>query len=170
MLDLRWESPSGELALTMTFNAVFDESGKQNDSDVVVFAGFFTTADRWTEFGREWNTELRKNKLTYFRMVDAVQLNGSFSKFRNKRPALTSLVSRLADLICKYAMEGTINRISTAEFKALKETVRLRYKNPFYYAFEGGIEALANSLTLEPTDRFNLICDDSEEYSSECLI
>ncbi len=166
--SLRWNIDE-ELLLAMTYNAVFDESGKHADSEVVIFAGFFSTDEKWTEFGREWKTLLRKNDLTHFHMVDAVQTNGQFRKFRKQKSALSSLVVSLADLVCQYAMEGTINQVSTSHFNALKQAVKIRYKDPFYYAFEAGIELLMKSPTLEPGDRFNLICDDSEEYSSECL-
>src|SRR5260370_14755214 len=113
--SLRWNIDE-ELLLAMTYNAVFDESGKHADSEVVIFAGFFSTDEKWTEFGREWKTLLRKNDLTHFHMVDAVQTNGQFRKFRKQKSALSSLVVLLADLLCQYAMEGTINQVSTSHF------------------------------------------------------
>ena len=161
---------SEELLLAMTtYNVVFDESGKYNDSEFVIFAGFFATSDQWTEFGKKWHTLLRKEGLTWLHTIDAVQTKGDYAKFRERIPDRDALLLSLADLICEYAIEGTINRISMEEFKTLDRAVYQRYKDPFYYAFEGGIEALAKSPTLDPNDRFNLICDDSEEYSSECL-
>jgi len=155
--------------LILTYNVVFDESGKHGDSDIVIFAGFFATAEQWGEFGTKWNTLLRKNELRFLHMVDAVQMNDEYAKFRDRIPDRDSLLLSLADLICDYAKEGTINRVFVREFKTLDKSVYQRYKDPFYYAFEGGIEALEKSPTLDPGDRFNLICDDSEEYSSECL-
>jgi hypothetical protein len=160
---------SEELVLAMTYNVVFDESGKYKDSEIVIFAGLVATAERWGEFGRKWNTLLRGAGLRYLHMVDAVQMNDDYAKFRDRIPDRDQLLLSLAELVCEHALEGTINRISMSEFRALNQAVYQRYKDPFYYAFEGGIEALAKSPTLEPGDRFNLICDDSEEYSGECL-
>jgi Protein of unknown function (DUF3800) len=160
---------SKELLLAMTYNVVFDESGKYNDSEVVIFAGFFATSDQWTDFGRKWHALLRKEGLTWLHMVDAVQMNDEYAKFRSRTSDLDSLLLSLTEVICEHAIEGTINRISMKEFRTLDQAVYHRYKDPFYYAFEGGIEALSKSPTLGPHDRFNLICDDSEEYSTECL-
>jgi hypothetical protein len=159
---------SEELILAMTYNMVFDESGKQGSSEVVVFAGFFATAERWREFGLEWNTLLRKEGLTWLHMVDAVQMNGDYAKFRDRVSDLESLLLSLASTVCKYAREGLINRAFVKEFEALDQSISRRYKDPFYYAFEGGIEALSKSPTLEPNDRFNLVCDDSDD-AGECL-
>lgn len=160
---------SEELILaSITYNAIFDESGKQGSSEVVVFAGLFATAERWAEFGREWNTLLRKEGLSWLHMVDAVQMSGDYAKFRDRVSDLESLLLSLADLVYKYAREGVINRVFVKEFEALDKRISRRYKDPFYYAFEGGIEALSKSPTLEPNDRFNLICDDSDD-AGECL-
>ena len=82
---------SEELILaSITYNAIFDESGKQGSSEVVVFAGLFATAERWAEFGREWNTLLRKEGLSSLHMVDAVQMNGDYAKFRDRVSDLES--------------------------------------------------------------------------------
>ena len=91
---------------SITYNAVFDESVKLGSSDVVVFAGLFATAERWAEFGREWNTLLRKEGLSWLHMVDAVQMNDDFAKFRDREPDRDSLLLSLAALVCKYAKEA----------------------------------------------------------------
>jgi hypothetical protein len=112
--------------LILTYNVVFDESGKHGDSDVVIFAGFFATAERFNDFGGEWRTLLRKNGLRFLHMVDAVQMNGDYAKFRGRIPDRDSLLLSLADLICDYAKEGTINRVFVREFKALDKSVYRR--------------------------------------------
>jgi hypothetical protein len=165
----RWDFSERLILVMTTYNVVFDESGKYHDSEIVVFAGFLATSEQWTEFGIKWNTLLRKAGLKWLHMVDAIQMNGDYAKFRDNIPERDALLLSLADLVCEHAREGLINRVSMQEFRALDRSLYQRYKDPFYYAFEGSIEALANSPTLEPGDRFNLICDDSEEYSAECL-
>ena len=100
---LRCDLSEDLILASITYNAVFDESGKQGSSDVVVFAGLFATAERWAEFGREWNTLLRKEGLSWLHMVDAVQMNDDFAKFRDREPDRDSLLLSLAALVCKYA-------------------------------------------------------------------
>lgn len=114
---------SEELILAMTYNVVFDESGKHSDSDIVIFAGFVATAERWSEFGMEWNALLRKKELNWLHMVDAVQMNDVYTKFRERIPERDSLLLSLADLVCKHAKEGTINRVFVKDFKALDKSV-----------------------------------------------
>jgi hypothetical protein len=45
----------------MTLSAMFDESGKWNDSEHVVFAGFVGRQDKWAEFTHDWNMRLRSD-------------------------------------------------------------------------------------------------------------
>jgi hypothetical protein len=53
--------------------------------------------------------------------------------------------------------------IIVTEFKALPETRRRRYKDPFYYAFDAGVLSLAKSPSIGADDEISLICDDSDE-------
>src|SRR5258708_1533034 len=55
------------------------------------------------------------------------------------------------------------------EYRALGQQLRVKLKDPLYAAFYSGIKTLVEGEEIEPEDKFNLICDDYEEYSGECL-
>lgn len=148
---------------------MFDESGKQGDSDHVVFAGFYATSEQWDLFSHEWNGKLRKHGLTYWRTSKAAQLAGEFKKFRGRRRDLKNLTVSLVETICQYAWGATASSISMADYRALSDDTRARFKDPLYCAFEADIKSLVGGEGVEPLDRFNLLCDDSDEYSGDCL-
>jgi hypothetical protein len=149
-----------------TLNAVFDESGGVDRSHVI-FAGLIAMPEQWEEMGIPWRSALRKHGLNYWRTVEAAHMNDSFKKFRKRPEELRTLALHLADLVCKHAGGGHVNSVSVEEFNQLKDTVRKRLRTPFYAAFESGIRTLMLEENIDIGDKFNLICDDSEE-SVEC--
>jgi hypothetical protein len=158
----------------MTLSAVFDESGKWNDSERVVFAGFVGQQDKWVAFTHDWNVRLcgdlplggRDNPV--FHMVELNRAHRMMTDDAEK-VKLELLVADLARVICKYVVEGFAHVVSMAEFNALRPEQKKRYKDPFYYAFEAGVKSITQIGVLRPHDNVMLICDDSEEYSAECL-
>ena len=152
-----------------TLNAVFDESGKQ-DKEQVVFAGAYATSQQWDAFSREWNTKLHRKGLKTWHTVDANNVQNEFKKFRKRRKELDELALSLADTFCKYVFGAQATNISMAEYRKLSQDLRVKFKDPFYCAFQSGIKSLLADPSVDEDDRFNLICDDSDEYSSECLV
>jgi hypothetical protein len=158
----------------MTLSAMFDESGKFKDCEQVVFAGFIGEQDKWNGFSHDWNVRLLRNmprvggQLPFLHMVE---LNRRHKKSSDsvEKLMLETLVADLAQVICKYATEGFANSITVADFNALDPIARARYKDPFYYAFEAGVKSISTSAALGEKDNVMLICDDSEEYSVDCL-
>src|SRR5258708_37065967 len=53
--------------------AYCDESGKQNDHQVVVFTALVDNMDRWMTFGNNWRQLLRRHELPSFHAVEALQ-------------------------------------------------------------------------------------------------
>jgi len=168
---------SPEFFFEMTLTAVFDESGKYNDSARVVFAGVLATQDDWIRLSREWNTRLRewtrnlpkghslRSKEPFLHMVELNQAH----KRGDGANEIESLVKDLAALICKYAQEVFANTITVAEFKALGPGALKRYEDPFYYAFEACMKAVAGSDVLGTLDNVMLVCDHSDEYCVKSL-
>ena len=160
-------SPEDILA-SITLLAAFDESGKHNDCGHVVFGGFISTQEKWNEFTVEWNARLGRAGMRFLHtgeLCDAYRL----CEGQAKRNEIETLIGDLTAVVCKYALEGFVSHISVRDFKKLDQTQRKKYKDPFYYAFESGIKSIMQSTTLAPQNLALLVCDDSEEYSSECL-
>jgi hypothetical protein len=151
----------------MTLNAAFDESGKYNDCKLVIFGSLMN---------REWSTRLRRagiplpqgRKGPFLHMVELNRLHMRAGGNRAAQRKIEALANSLANCICEFALEGCWNYITVNRFNSLPESERGRYKDPFYYAFEAGVLALANSTCLGPDDEIALICDDSDE-ARKCL-
>ena len=152
-----------------SITVIFDESGKQGSSEHVVFAGFYAVHERWDEFSLEWNLRLKRAGVTYWSTKNAANLDGQYKQFRNRRNDLHDLAISLARIICRFAVGGTAQIVTVEQFKSLDQEARERLKDPWYCAFESGMRSLLEADALEPNDLFMLLCDDSEEYSSECL-
>lgn len=147
----------------------FDESGKLDDTEHVSFAGFVAKPAKWEEFREEWRRLLRPHKIKYWKTCDAVHMNGGYARFRKREKDLRTLITKLAELICKYAIEAMSGSISTSEFKQLSQDARKKLKDPQYCAFESCVRMLVSSAEVDPGDTFTLVCDDSDEYAEHCL-
>jgi hypothetical protein len=164
-------------SLIMTVNAVFDESGKHKDCELVVFGGLmFDPTQATPPFNREWRTLLRASGVPlpvgrcgpFLHMVELNRMHKRANSDRAQQQAIELLAESLAKCICKYAMSGSWNSITVELFRNLPESDRGRYKDPFYYAFESGVSTLANGFCVDSQDDIALICDDSDD-SIECL-
>lgn len=149
-------------------HAAFDESGKA-DREHVIFAGLISFPQRWYEFNNKWTALLEPHGIRYWRTTNAAQLNRQFARFRNHRLELERLTVDLTDTICEYAEGGSVHSVTMTLYNELSSERRNELKDPFYAAFDSGLLALAAGPYVEPTDILTLICDDSEEYSSDAL-
>jgi hypothetical protein len=149
-------------------HAVFDESGKA-DREHVIFAGLIAQPQHWHKLNQQWIALLSANALPYWRTTNAAQIDKHFAVFRRRRKDLEVLTRDLAQVLCDHAQSGSISTITMAEYNALTGEQRNRLKDPYYAAFEGGLSALTSGFHAEHTDVLTLVCDDSEEYSSEAL-
>jgi hypothetical protein len=162
----------------MTLSAAFDESGKYHDPNGrVVFAGFLANQDEWNKLGPKWFTRLRawnrnlsnahplKSDEPFLHMTELNQAHKNGDGTRE----IELLVKDLAHLIGEHVLEAFANTVTAKEFKALGQTAVKRFKDPFYYAFEACIKSISDSDSMGPRDNAILICDDSDEYSVECL-
>lgn len=167
----------GESTLIMTLNAVFDESGKHNDCDLVVFGGLILDAQEIRDrFNARWGTLLRGANVLLPQgragpFLHMSELNNSYKKTSDRagQRRVEALVESLAKYICESAIGGSWHSITVADFKSLSAKARRHYKDPFYHAFEAGVISLSKSACVGPTDDLSLICDDSDEYAVKCL-
>jgi hypothetical protein len=155
--------------LTMAaHHAAFDESGKA-DREHVVFAGLISYPGRWSQMIDKWMSLLEPHGLRYWRSTNAAQLNEQFTRFRQRRKDLEKLTLDLVQLICEYAEGGSVNSVTMELYNKLGPDRRQEWKDPFYAAFQHGMLALVGAAHVGAVDTVTLVCDDSEEYSSECL-
>lgn len=149
-------------------HAAFDESGKP-DREHVIFAGLIFFPARGQELNHKWTSLLEPHGLRYWRTTNAAELNKEFSRFRDHRRDLDKLTLELVSAACEYTEGGSVQSVTMDLYNALSSERRSELKDPYYAAFDAGLLALAAGPHIEPKDILTLVCDDSEEYSSEAL-
>jgi hypothetical protein len=68
--------------LCMVYTCYLDDSKDQNQSKIVVSAGFYGTKDDWVKLRVAWKKRLKEDGLDYFKTSEYKSLTGEFSKFR----------------------------------------------------------------------------------------
>jgi Protein of unknown function (DUF3800) len=66
----------------MVFHCFLDDSKDQNQSKLMVAAGFFGNQDDWKSLRIAWSGALKKHGLEYFKSSEYNHLNGQFDRFR----------------------------------------------------------------------------------------
>jgi len=154
-----------------TFHVAFDESGKMGDSDHVIFAGFMASPSSWEALKADWQAVLRPRNIASFHAKEAFTFGGAWTQFRDDIKTRDAVVMELVQVGCKYAEGASWADLSSKDWKAQSQQIRSQYpKNDlFYVAFERGLMSMLTSTFVQPNDQFTIICDDSDEYSVECL-
>ena len=162
----------GDLLMAVLF-AYFDESGKVADTKSISFCGVLAYEDDWVGISRSWNSALKDADLPYVKMGDAMNWRGPFENWRLSDPTRENLRDTLLTQLVKEAVKRTHSIVtipySAADFKALSESEKRRYKDPVYLGFESGMNVLARAAIDHPKNTIHLCCDNSEEYSGQCL-
>lgn len=68
--------------LCMIYNCFLDDSKDQNQSQMIVSAGFYGTRDDWGELRARWSKRLSDDGLEYFKTSEFKMLEGQFAKFK----------------------------------------------------------------------------------------
>ncbi len=66
----------------MLFHCFLDDSKDQNQSQLLVSAGFLGTKDDWHKLRVAWKKQLKKHGLEYFKTSEYKMLSGQFSRFK----------------------------------------------------------------------------------------
>jgi hypothetical protein len=132
------------------FLAVVDDSGSEPQSRIFVLAGFVGTPDDWAKFAPEWQAVLDlPPKLDYFKMTEAANLGGQFSRPRgwdeSKRDdrvaALCSFIQRYSHLTVQA---GVRNDYFAKYIKSIPAPERtLLVDSPYVLVFTQIILAMA---------------------------
>ncbi|MGO9721918.1 MAG: DUF3800 domain-containing protein [Methylocella sp.] len=66
----------------MLFHCFLDDSKDQNQSKLLVSAGFLGTKDDWHRLRIGWKKQIKKDGVNYFKTSEYKMLNGEFSRFK----------------------------------------------------------------------------------------
>jgi hypothetical protein len=86
------------------FTTAFDAAGTDHDQELLIVAGFISTADHWINFDRLWRKRLADDGLKYFHMVDFASFKKQFRNgWRDNEPRRRALLGDLMDIIQAHA-------------------------------------------------------------------
>ncbi len=164
-LGIPWLMPSG-VEFMVTITAVFDESGKFKDHDVVSFGGIACPAVEVKAFSEEWHRCLHATGLQSLTMKEALRHNRPLS---DKNPALGIAARTEALLPFIAAIRTRLQAIVgiALDVKAFTNLPshyhQMLGSDPFFTAF---LRTVSEVLELtSPDDKITLICDDEEQMA-----
>jgi hypothetical protein len=105
-----WERKARILMVLQT--GYFDDSGSDAGSHYYVLAGFLASVEQWTAAATQWTAVLNREGLPYFKMSEAMALDGPFRRGWNP-PLRNKLVIELADIVTEidpWRIECFVNR------------------------------------------------------------
>jgi len=156
-----------------TLQGYFDESGKLSDPNpgIVAFAGCISTYDGWQSLSNRWNEIFDQVGIRSLHMKEVMSFRGDWRQFKDKEPERDDVLVELAKAVYKSSFFLLAAPMLSQEFLALPQAEQPRLKNLQYCGFETCVKGLSDSISTSITGpvKVQLICDLSEEYSSECL-
>ena len=124
-VEFLWQTNFGDATyadqLIAMFRAYFDGSGKIDQHEVIVFAGWVSTSQKWSEFARAWTAVLRKPRynVPYFHMKEFAHSVGAFANGwkgdeDKRRDFLGELIAVIYSTV-QFGVAQTVSRAGYAE-------------------------------------------------------
>lgn len=122
----------------MTFRFYVDDSGKADQSPVLVLAGYGASEERWAHFDQQWKTTLDKWGLDGFHMAEAWRMQHKYQKLGSiGRDALIVQLLECINLHAEFAVVNSMPFDSHEHWFAAKEFPENKSLRPYMSAFYG---------------------------------
>jgi hypothetical protein len=107
------------------FKAYFDNSGDENDSNIIScsLGGFVGTIEDWDYFETEWQNTLC-DKVPYIHMKDFNQYIWPFDKYKNDKDSRINLLESLIKVIKDSNLKGFTSSIYVEDLKRINKHKR----------------------------------------------
>ncbi len=151
------------------FQVYCDESGHLADTECVSFGACIFAQDEIATFVQKWNGLCANAGVRYITMKEAMSFAGEFKGWRDRAGERDSLLEAACDLFQDRCVFHTNSTMGSKEFKALSEDRKKKLRNLPYAGFEALVKGISDTAKKNPANRFHLIYDLSEAYSTECL-
>jgi len=121
-----------ELKLAM-FTACFDTGGTDHDQEILMTAGFVSSAGDWIEFDEKWRARLALDGIEYFHMKEFAHSTDQFEGWKSQERRRRDLFSDLLDIISSHAYRKFGCGISIPKWNSLiSEQTRDDFKMKAY--------------------------------------
>lgn len=160
----------------MLFHCFLDDSKDQNQSKILVSAGFLGTKDDWHHLRVAWNKCLRKDGLKYFKTSEYKMLEGEFRRFKTSAyppPTGRQQASKIRDdlqgiLKKNPRILGVGEAIPIEDYNkvcARPEAQGIFPGSPYQRALEGVLlEAVTLAHKLSPDSEVAFVHDDGADF------
>jgi hypothetical protein len=147
--------------------AFFDESGTSHKDAHVVFGGALTTDDCWRVLSFKWQELIGNKHIPYIHMADAMYYRGPFADWKGRERERDELLVSLVEMTVPLMEFYVSSPIPMEDYKKFPKELRYRLRDPHYSGFEICVK---QTMIMLGKGRFlQIICDQSDEYSPECL-
>ena len=151
--------------------AFFDESGKLQDSEAVVFAGCIAAEEHWVSYMQKWSERIKRANppMNSLSMKDAMHFHNEFTGWQNRIHERDDLLADLAEIAVDHIICWVALPVTATLFKGLPEGRKKQLRNPQYMGFEAAVKAMLDIVKNPSTSLLHIYCDSSEEYAEKCL-
>jgi Protein of unknown function (DUF3800) len=163
-------------------HAVFDESGKFHDHNVISLCGWIARLEHWEMFAQDWQRILDRFGLKELHAAEFMDLHGQYFELRNKwgddkDAKKYDALSAFVDTIKKHVSEGIGAIVDAKYFRSMPDKSRQKIgEEPYFLAFQEvllqamkHVEAFAKKSGLGENVSLGLIFDQEEKQAEECL-
>jgi Protein of unknown function (DUF3800) len=165
-------------------HAVFDESGKFHDHDVISLCGWIGPLEMWDKFAVRWQAALEETGIDELHTAEFMGLYGQYSHLRaiwgeDWEKKRDEALLRFVNVIRGTVGRGIGATIDTKYYRSMKESFQRaihKGKDPYFIAFQEVLrgcrwyaEKFATHHNLGNNVRVGLVFDQDEGQSVECL-
>jgi hypothetical protein len=88
----------------MAMFSFYGDASGNDDTDLVVVAGFVPSAQKWLEFNKEWEVVMREFGVEYLHMREFAHSQGHFSEgWKGQEDKRKAFLDRMEQVIAAYA-------------------------------------------------------------------
>jgi hypothetical protein len=150
--------------------AYFDESGKDDQHQIVSFSGLVDSFKNWMAFGEEWVRLLREYHLTEFHAAEALRHSQPYGAMKpGTADERSHDVLPFVKAICDGVELGIVSAVKVSDYRSAHPRLHQSFgTDPLYFSFQRAIFGILDH--WGPVDKYDvgLILDDEEAKSMEC--
>lgn len=161
----------------MTLQCYVDDSGSEPQSSYFVLAGYVSKVGKWKRFTEQWNDRLEHSNLRYFKMSEAMNWQGEFSKESGwELSSIQNEVSAFASIISENCESCVSCRIERSLFHEVCSPIptairrNKRFDNPYHLLFLGLISnywLMCEELSIK--ERCDFIFDEQHGFQRRSI-
>jgi len=118
--------------------AHFDESGKNEESRILLVGGYLSTVERWEDFQEEWRQFLIEERIKKYHTTDILARQKEFKNWTTER--VNQVFQKVDDLTKKHTMVGAAGYVNIAACESVFPLTE-RSKYEYEYALAGTMAA-----------------------------